>query len=288
VGKNWERLFSAPEKFIDYSGQYLYPPRIEHRVQPSFLSTAAIARFHVGQPKLNGSNTFVSLMAPGKCIVKNRHNEFFANPPKFDFQSMFSGTGWMAFAGEFMNKSKLDHNKQPFRGFCLWDIMAYDGKILIGSTPLERIALLDLLYPKREPAVAIGGVTVLFKTDYPDIYRVNTFPPFSDFEAIFKTISQIDMVEGLVLKRTSGKLENMTREANNTGWAVKVRKPTKNYHFWRGGTIELPQIGTPVKMIKGEHKNKSGYIIDVKTEYTIKLDDGYTISAIKGDFYNTQ
>lgn len=280
---NWEHLFSAPEKFIDYSGQYLYPPRIEHKMQPSSLAKLDTGDY-VGQPKLNGSNTSIALSA-NKLIVKNRHNEFFAIPPKFDFQSMYSGVGWMSFAGEFMNKSKLDHNKQPFRGFVIWDIMAYDGKILIGSTITERIALLDLLYPKKEPAVAIDGITVLFKTDYPDIYRANDF--FGDFETVYKIISQIDMVEGFVKKRLTGKLENMTREANNTGWSVKVRKPTKNYHFWKGGTIEPSQIGTPVKMMKGEHKDKSGFIADIKTDYTIKLDDGNTVSAIKGDFYNT-
>jgi hypothetical protein len=39
------------------------------------------------------------------------------------------------------------------------------------------------------------------------------------------------MVEGFILKRKSGKLEMMTREQNNTGWQVKVRKPTANYQF---------------------------------------------------------
>jgi hypothetical protein len=39
------------------------------------------------------------------------------------------------------------------------------------------------------------------------------------------------MVEGFVLKRKSGKLEMMTREQNNVGWSVKVRKPTSNYKF---------------------------------------------------------
>jgi hypothetical protein len=39
------------------------------------------------------------------------------------------------------------------------------------------------------------------------------------------------MYEGLVMKRPTGTLETGMREANNTGWQVKVRKATKNYEY---------------------------------------------------------
>jgi len=53
----------------------------------------------------------------------------------------------------------------------------------------------------------------------------------SDFVKLYNDIIKIDMLEGWVLKRKSGKLERGTREKNNVGWSIKCRKPTKNYMF---------------------------------------------------------
>jgi hypothetical protein len=214
------------EKFIKYNGQFLYPPRAEHKLQP-----ISIERFddgkYVGQPKLNGSCTSVTISAD-KYVAKERHNKFFAIPPKFDFQALHRGEGFMCLVGEYMNKSKKDETKQPFRGFCIWDIVAYNNKILIGSTIEERIDLINKLYPSKG-AISTGGIDYLYKTEVPFIYKVANF--YSNFAEIYETISKVDMVEGFILKRKSGKLEMMTREQNNTGWQVKVRKPTANYQF---------------------------------------------------------
>jgi guanylate kinase len=85
------------------------------------------------------------------------------------------------------------------------------------------------LYPSKDAIKTKEGITYLFKTDVQDIYKVNNF--YNDFSEIYDKISKVDMVEGFVLKRKSGKLEMMTREQNNVGWSVKVRKPTSNYKF---------------------------------------------------------
>jgi hypothetical protein len=69
----------------------------------------------------------------------------------------------------------------------------------------------------------------LYKTEVENIYKVNNF--FGNFTDIYKELIAVDMVEGFVLKRKNGRLEMLTREQNNTGWAVKVRKPTANYLF---------------------------------------------------------
>lgn len=214
------------EKFIKYNGQFLYPPRAEHKLQPSSIERFDDGKY-VGQPKLNGSCTSVTISAD-KFVVKERHNKFFAIPPKFDFQPLHRGKGFMCLVGEYMNKSKKDENKQPFRGFCIWDIVAYDNNILIGSTIEERIDLINKLYPSKG-AISTQGVDLLYKTEVPLIYKVANY--YSDFSDIYKVISKVDMIEGFVLKRKSGKLEMMTREQNNTGWQVKVRKPTANYTF---------------------------------------------------------
>jgi hypothetical protein len=219
--------FSNPDRFIDYRGQFLYPPRIESKLQPISLDKFDNGDY-VGQPKLNGSNTSVTI-SESVAIPKERHNTFFSIPPKFDFKSLHRGKGFMCLTGEFMNKSKKDNTGKPFRGFCIWDIVAYNNKILVGSTIEERISLLDKLYPSGDAIKTKEGVTYLYKTNIEDIYKVNNF--YGNFADIYDKISKVDMVEGFVLKRKSGKLEMMTREQNNVGWSVKVRKPTSNYKF---------------------------------------------------------
>lgn len=220
--------FKFSERFVDYKGgQFLYPPRIENRLNPLSLDKFDNGE-HIGQPKLNGSNTSVTISERG-FVAKERHNKFFAVPPKFDFLSLHRGRGFMCVTGEFMNKSKKDHTKEPFRGFCIWDIVAYNGKILIGSTIEERIKLIDYLYPSMGAISTKSGIEYLYKTEVENIYKVNNF--FGNFTEIYKELVAVDMVEGFVLKRKNGRLEMLTREQNNTGWAVKVRKPTANYLF---------------------------------------------------------
>jgi hypothetical protein len=48
---------------------------------------------------------------------------------------------------------------------------------------------------------------------------------------MFEELIKIDMVEGLVMKRKSGKLEIGNTENNNTKSQIKFRKATKNYKF---------------------------------------------------------
>jgi hypothetical protein len=213
-------------RYIDYNGGFLYPPRIEYKLQPISLDKFDNDQY-IAQPKLNGSNTSVSI-SKTSVVAKERHNRFFARPPKFNFQKLYRGRGYMCLAGEYLNKGKKDENEMRLDGFCIWDILAFNGKILIGSTIEERNELLDSLYPLIG-AKSIKKINYLYKTEIPDIYRVANYT--KNFKSIYDVITKIDVVEGLVLKRKTGKLEMMTREQNNIGWSVKVRKPTLNYKF---------------------------------------------------------
>jgi hypothetical protein len=48
---------------------------------------------------------------------------------------------------------------------------------------------------------------------------------------LFDTLTPIDMIEGLVLKRKNARLEMGNTELNNTKSQVKARKATLNYKF---------------------------------------------------------
>jgi len=209
-----------------YKGNFLYPPRIEYRLQPSSLDRFDNNQY-IAQPKLDGSSTSVAI-SKTSFVAKERHNRFFARPPKFDFFSLYRGSGYMCLAGEYLNKSKKDETNKPLIGFCIWDILAFDGKILIGSTIKERNELINKLYPTTF-SKSISGINYICGTETPGVYKVASYE--FDFKNIFNKITKVDLVEGIVLKRKSGKLEMMTREQNNTGWSVKIRKATLNYKF---------------------------------------------------------
>jgi hypothetical protein len=63
----------------------------------------------------------------------------------------------------------------------------------------------------------------------PDIYKVVNYQ--RDFVALYNKLIKVDMVEGFVMKRRNAKLDMMLGEKNNSGWQVKVRKPTASYRF---------------------------------------------------------
>lgn len=311
----------ALDSLPEYDGTFLYPPRIEHRLQPPSLINLDNDEY-IAQPKLNGSNTSVTI-TPDKVIAKERHNTFFAVPPKFDFRSLYRGNGNMCICGEFMNKSKKGVDGLPFSGFVIWDITAYDGKVLLGTTPVERLELLDRLYPSGKPVI-VNGLILFYHTDVPGIYKINSY--LSQFYSVYQKIIGVDMVEGLVLKRKNSKLKPLTTETNNMQWAVKVRKPTKNYKFESGGGLQdyreelehwlasspiermeyfeelVPReqfnesemfqdggglkIGNDVKFMRGPHKGEEGRIKDVELRYKVKGSNGKIITAKEGEIFN--
>ena len=62
-----------------------------------------------------------------------------------------------------------------------------------------------------------------------NVYRVKSYE--NNFSMLFDTLTQIDMCEGLVLKRRNARLEMGNTEKNNTKSQIKARKPTLNYKF---------------------------------------------------------
>ena len=210
------------------SFRYIYPPRAETKSPPSGLSTYERMGF-IAQPKLNGSCGVLFLDGLGTARLMGRHNNDFVRIgiDKEHLRSLHRGAGYMILVGEYMNKSQKDSNKKLFNEvFVIFDIICYNGRQLINSTFLERQELLDTLYPSFDYDAKFDDY---IRYVSPSTYRVNNF--VSGFEPLFKKIVDTQMYEGFVLKRPDGKLENGLRETNNTGWQLKIRKPTKNYKY---------------------------------------------------------
>jgi ATP-dependent DNA ligase len=179
----------------------------------------------IGQPKMNGSNGVI-FMNGENVQFYNRHNQRMTNVQigKEELLKLYSGEGWMVINGEYMNKSKSDENGQVFNHkLVIFDTLVHNGTYLLGSTFQDRVNLMDNLFGKNDSEKSyLYSITE-------NVYRVKSYT--SNFKEMFEELIKIDMVEGLVMKRKSGKLEIGNTENNNTKSQIKFRKATKNYKF---------------------------------------------------------
>lgn len=204
---------------------YLYPPRpanaIPHTNLQDWDNSVMLA-----QPKMNGSNCVI-FMNETQLFVMNRHAQRLTNfrIPKEEILQLHRGTGWMVLNGEYLNKSKVDETGQVFNHkLIIFDILVNESDYLIGSTFKERVELLDSLYSTNS-----SDKQYLFSVS-PSVYRVKSYQ--SEFLDLFNSLtSRGSLVEGIVMKRKSAKLEIGNTSNNNSKSQVKCRVATKNYKF---------------------------------------------------------
>jgi hypothetical protein len=205
--------------------RYVFPPRPKNAVPQSELDFWDGGTM-IAQPKLNGSNTTIYTNGI-KVIVMNRHNQRLTNFRITDEEviSMYRGNGeWMAINGEYMNKSKNDkYNKVFNHKFVIFDILILEGNYLVGTTFEKRVDMLDNMYGQIE-----CDDEFLYNISE-NIFRVKSYK--IQFNYIFTKLVEIDMYEGLVMKRRNAKLEMGTSELNNTKSQIKIRKATKSYKY---------------------------------------------------------
>jgi ATP-dependent DNA ligase len=210
-------------KYVTY--RYIYPPRPKNAISPDELNFWDNESL-ISQPKLNGSNCLIFTNGD-KFVVMNRHNQRLTNFRLTDSEvkELYRGNGgWLILNGEYLNKNKMDETGQPFNHkFVIFDILAFDGDYLVGKTFSERIELLDSLYDK------VDSEKEYLYSISTNVYRVKSY--INDFKNIFDRLTPIDMIEGLVMKRKTARLEIGTSELNNVKSQLKCRKPTKNYKY---------------------------------------------------------
>jgi len=209
-------------KYNNY--KYIFPPRPKNAIQSSDLDFWDNNTL-LAQPKLNGSNSVIFTNGE-KVIVMNRHNGRLTNVqvPMEEILSIYKGKGWMVLNAEYMNKSKSDENRKVFNHkFVIFDILVLDGDSLVGKTFEERVILLDQLYGTKScEKPYLYGISE-------NIYRVKSYT--SNFLELYNDLVEIDMIEGLVLKRKSARLEAGTSELNNTKSQIKCRKKCNSYRY---------------------------------------------------------
>jgi len=216
------------QKTMKYNNfRYIYPCRPKNAAPP-----ADVSKYDNGlmlcQPKFNGSNC--SIYTNGvEWKIYNRHNDRLTNfnlsPIEMSNNLFKCERGkWMLINGEYLNKAKNDETGEQFNHkLIIFDILVHDSDHLLGKSFEERVDLMERLY----------GLNTCHK-DYlhqisDNIYYTKTY--YTGFQDIYERLSKIDMIEGLVMKRRSAKLELGITEDNNSKSQIKFRKATKNYQF---------------------------------------------------------
>ena len=207
------------------SFRYIFPPRPKNPIpntELSFWDNGSL----IAQPKLNGSNCLIFTNGE-KHIAMNRHNGRLTNFQLKDdeIKALYKGTGgWTILNGEYLNKNKQDENRKAFNHkFVIFDILVNDGDYLVGKTFEERIKLLDTMFGQNECDKSyLYGISE-------NVYRVKSYE--NQFNMLYDTLTPIDLIEGLVLKRKTARLEMGTSELNNVKSQIKCRKTTLNYKY---------------------------------------------------------
>lgn len=204
--------------------RYLYPPRPKNAIPPEQLGEYDNGTL-LAQPKLNGSNCIIFTNGIETHIM-NRHHQRMSNF-KIDFDEIIStikpNGKWIIINGEYMNKSKRDETDSPFNHkLVIFDILVHNNKYLLGKTFKQRIDIFESFEKLPSEKSYLNKLSE-------NIYSVKTYD--KNFSQLFNDLTNIDMVEGLVLKRKRARLEPGYNQLNNTKTQIKSRKPTKNYKF---------------------------------------------------------
>jgi hypothetical protein len=203
--------------------KYIYPPRPERTFPRSGMDTFD-NDVYMAQPKFDGDCTEVYI-GENLWKVMNRHKKESSKfkLKKDEIKNLILNKGSNVFVGEYLDKSRKNEFGKVFNDkLIIFDILVLNNEHLIGKTFQERMNILTDMF------------TYIDENDYSyklsdNIYLTKTF--YKGFGELWDKFVQIDMLEGLVLKRKDAGLEPGTTEKNNVLSQLKCRKETKNYSY---------------------------------------------------------
>lgn len=202
----------------------LYMPRPESVIAPATLSYYE-GKGWLAQYKKNGTATIIGISPDKEFFSLNRHKELHKTWQltahlKSELARIFFEKKWFVFCAEIM------HLKTPTIKDTIYihDILTWKSEFLLGSTFLERQLILDEKLITNVEAESHYVCDSAGKIWYAKRFTKN-------FLAIFNSIKNAKIDEGLVLKDPEGELHACLRPTDNASWQVKCRHPTKNYIF---------------------------------------------------------
>jgi ATP-dependent DNA ligase len=167
----------------------------------------------VAERKYNGSRLELHYLN-GKFLWWNRHNQKFSFTPDKELLDILHALplkGYCVFDGELRN-NKVTGIKQKIM---LFDTLLWNGELLTTMPFSERRKILSDMVPVDGDPV---GIPYQFQTN---------------FDSAFTEVSQDKEIEGLVMKKLSGKIGVSRKSNQDSKWMYKVRRAHEggNYKF---------------------------------------------------------
>ena len=224
--------------------RYIFPPRPQEGSVPA----SELANFETmgwqGQPKFNGNRLVLSKNG-GDIVFYNRHEEKHRryNPPAWLQKEVAEACELLGLDKDewnLLDGELLHHKHRLFQDFvALWDILVRDSEWLLGTTYQERYD--SLISCGVEPFVLeVGGKTFTLGVKLTE----HIFIPLmtDDLQSVWDLTQAVNeaagwknegepVLEGAVLKLTSGKLAPGLRKKNNQHWCNRCRIQTGR-HRW--------------------------------------------------------
>lgn len=243
--------------------QYIFPPRAKDCIK---LEDAAIFADMgwIGQLKYNDARCLIKFKRGGDIELWNRHGERFRNytAPGWlieQLEVVHQKLGLSKDEWSLLDGGLLDFKHCAIRDtIAIWDVLVLDGQHLLGSTYIDRYDLIrerlcggvtqetTWWYYNPKPTVHPPldfGIKVTDNVLIPRNYLGDAWQriwqeiievanaPYTVGKPGDKNYSLHPVVEGLVMKDPSGKLEMGFREQNNSKWQVRSRVATGRHAF---------------------------------------------------------
>lgn len=215
---------------------FLFPPRAETAINPApdILNSTHIADY-IATVKYNGDAVVV--VSDGHSIrVYNRHGQPYSKNKVINPEIHRCQKGRIQLlCGEYLSKGQIGEHGKCNDVFVIWDLLVVNSIYLLGSDYYHRMMDIEALFEPTKISIAPNGEIQAFEFlrwgNVANIGVAAHISPTCDLFDEFLRITPYQLYEGFVLKKRHAPLEPGFTAKNNTGWQLKVRKPTKNYAF---------------------------------------------------------
>lgn len=220
--------------------RYIYPPRPNTSV-PREETQYFRDLGWVAQLKYNGSRTVIKHLPTGKIELWNRHAERFRtyHAPEWlkdQIKDTFERLDLAPDQYHILDGELIDQKHTAIKDtIAIWDIIVRNGEHLLDTTYESRYTSLYNKISTQENWTYQGHDLGIKLADNIIFAKNHTG---SQWDKIWQTVATINepygdrpLLEGLVLKDTTGRLERGFKEKNNGSWQIRSRVKTGRHNF---------------------------------------------------------
>lgn len=211
--------------------KYIYPPRPEIAINSADLES--LDSEWIAQPKYNGSCAVLIINGFKEYRLYNRTAGKLSLQKPLNYTALNDSKKFMVICGEYLNKNKKGEDGKPFNHkFIIWDILVWKSLYLIGETFENRLGILHRLFGTSSGQVTDQGISMFNYLHTTKVENVFVAPTYvNHLKLLYDSITKTELYEGLVLKRSTGKLQQGFNQRNNTEWQLKARRKTDKYPY---------------------------------------------------------